>query len=175
MWEIPRVTKPVLILGDSNLSRVTEVRRRDAQIVSYPGLKLDHLLKLLQRFKHGSDSQNPGMKPSRVVFVVGVNDRGLAHSTNDLNMKKVINEASKVFQGSNILILQNQFSDRLSREEKDVLRKLNETITFLSNKKAIDFIPPLDKKKFQSTWHDNIHWTERCANLTIDHIFQFLN
>ena len=174
-WEIPRVMKPVLILGDSNLSRVTEVKRHEAQIVSYPGLKLDHLLKLLQGFKHGSDSQNPSLKPRKVVFVVGVNDRGLSSATNSFNLKKVVNEAGKVFPGSKIMVLQNQFSDTLDREEKNTLRKLNEDITFLSNKKDVAFIPPLDRNKFEIGWHDNIHWTERCANRTIDHIFRFLN
>ena len=175
-WEIPRVEKNILILGTSNLSRISEVKRRDAQIACYPGLKLDQLLRLLQGFKYGSGSQNPGLKPSKVVLMVGLNDRGLSPNTNETNMKKVVSEATRVFPGSKIHILLNAFSNTLSFNEKQTLKKLNEVITLsCSNKEDVDFIPPIPQSKFEIARGDNIHWTERCANATIDHVFHHLN
>ncbi len=175
-WEIPKVKKDILILGTSNLSRISKVDRQDAQILSYPGLTLSLLLKLLQGFKYGASSDNPGLKPSKIVVVAGLNDRGYSPSSNEVSMKKVISELARHFPGSQILILKNRYSDRLRAHEQQTIGLLNDFITTYSRKKSgVDAIPPIDLKKFEVNHTDNIHWTEPCANYTLNHIFRHLN
>lgn len=175
-WEIPKVKKDILILGASNLARITVSRRSDAQIVSYPGLRLDHLLRLLQGFKYGTGSQDPGLKPSKVVINVGINDRERSISTNDINLKKVLNRLVDVFPGSKIFMLLNQYSDKLRENDRTALGKLNDSIVLhCSKKENVDFIRQLAPSKFQVSPNDYIHWTEQCANTTLEHIFRHLN
>ena len=175
-WEIPKVVKDILILGTSNLSRITKVDRHDAQIASYPGFKLDHLLRLLQGFKYGPGSKDPGLKPSKVVIVAGLNDRTNAQSTNETNLKKVLNKLAECFPGSKILVLQHRFSSDLVLREQSTILKLNEAIALsCSKKEGIDFIPPIPLEKFQVSSNDHIHWLPNCANFTLQHIFQHLN
>lgn len=175
VWEIPKVTKDILVLGDSNLSRVSWVDRHDAQVFSYPGLKLHQLLLLLQSFKFGFGSPNPGRKPSKLVLSVGINDRGLAPSSNAVTLRKVVNEAKRIFPDTKICLAQIQCSDRLDPSDKRSISALNNEMKELSSTKTgITCIPPLPKSKFRVV-RDNIHWTEDCANATMNHFFSHLN
>ena len=69
--------KDILMIGTSNFSRIPWVSRDDAQILSYPGLKLQSLIPLLIFFKYGPDSPNPGRKPRKVVTSCDLNDKTL--------------------------------------------------------------------------------------------------
>lgn len=172
VWEIPKIEKDILVLGTSNMSNIGVVRRHDAQILSYPGLKLHQLLQLLKGFKYGSGSTNPGLKPSKIVIVAGINDRTLSCSTNETTMKKVVNEAKRTFPGSKILVSQQRFDPKLPQKERDTISKLNDVVRSIS---GIKCIPPLPLAKFKTIERDNIHWTAECANATIEHIFSCLN
>lgn len=175
VWEIPKVIKDTLVLGDSNLSRISWVGRPDAQVVSYPGLKLSQLLLLLQGFKFGFGSPNPGRKPSRVILSVGLNDRGLSPSTNKITLKKIVNEALRIFPGAQICLSQIQHSDSLDSSDKRTISILNDDMKNIAEFKAnVLCIPALPKSKFK-VGRDNIHWTEDCANATLNHFFQHLN
>lgn len=175
IWEIPKVAKDVLVIGTSNLSKISSVGQNDAQVLSYPGLKLYQLLSLLQAFKYGVGSADPGLKPSKVVLSVGLNDRGLNSNTNEMALKKVINEALRVFRDSQIYLAQISFGQHLKDEEKRTLRSLNKAIIDISGKfHNVHVIPALPARKFQ-LGSDGIHWTENCANATIEHYFQHLN
>lgn len=174
-WEIPKINTDVLVLGDSNLSRVSWVGQSGAQVLSYPGLKLSSLLRLLKGFRHGNGSPNPGRIPSKIVFSVGINDRGLSPQTNSVQLRKVVNEALHIFPNSRIYLANIQYCQALSRQEKDTISILNDDMKSLaSTKKDVLTIPALPKAKF-NVGHDNIHWTENCANATLNHYFNHLN
>ena len=177
IWRIPKVTKDILVLGTSNLARVSFVARRDAQVVSYPGLKIDSLLKLLTAFQFGPKSKDPGRQPSHVVLSVGINDRGLAPATNHVNIKKVIQEAKRQFPESKISVYQQPFDSKLTKKEKDTLVNLNETIEKECKSHNLNCIRKIDRVKFAiaPSGNDLIHWTEDCANATVDHFFNCLN
>lgn len=173
-WFIPKITKPILILGTSNLSRIEQVRRTDVQVVSYPGLQLSHLLKILMAYS--PNPRDPGMKPTKIVISAGINDRGFAPSTNETNMKKVVNRLRDLFPESKIFIAQHRYSDKLTTSEKNTLDKLNENIVLTcSNKSNVDFIPPIPRSAFQIGPNDHIHWTATCANFTCHHYLRHLN
>ena len=173
-WFIPKITKPILILGTSNLSRIEQVRRTDVQVVSYPGLQLSHLLKILMAYS--PNPRDPGMKPTKIVISAGINDRGFAPTTNETNMKKVVNRLRDLFPESKIFIAQHRYSDKLTTSEKNTLDKLNENIVLTcSNKSNVDFIPPIPRSAFQIGPNDHIHWTATCANFTCHHYLRHLN
>ena len=177
VWQIPKLTKDILVLGDSNLARISFVKRRDAHVISYSGLKFDSLLKLLQNFQHGSKSSNPGVQPSQVIFAVGINDRGLSDSTNAVNLKKVFNEAKRQFPNSKISFYSTPFDNRLKPECKKTIENLNKAIEELCGKEKLNCIPKVPRARFNTSSTDNshIHWTEDCANATIEHILNHLN
>lgn len=176
-WEIPKIAKNILVLGTSNLSRISFVKRRDAQILSYPGLKMDYLLKLLSNFKFGPASAAPGLKPTHVVISVGLNDRLLAPTTNEVNIRKVLNEAKRQFPGSKISFHQIRFNSKLPANQIETIRKFNDAIERISRSEGLKFIPGIPLNKFATDPKDktNIHWSEDCANRTIEHIFDHLN
>ena len=176
LWKIPKVTKDILVLGTSNLGRITFVARRDAQVVSYPGLKIENLTKLLNAFQFGHGSDNPGRKPSHVVLSVGINDRGLADSTNGISLRKLMLAAKKQFPDSKISIYQQPFDPRMSSDERKSLKHLNDTIQGLCSSLGLNCIPVIPKPKFSVVGgKDLIHWTENCANATVEHFFANLN
>ena len=165
-------------MGNSNLARISFVERKDAQVVSYSGLKLDPLLKLLTAFKFGKkskDSKDPGRQPKHVIFSVGLNDRTLAHSTNETNLNKVYLEAVNQFPNSKISFYQQPFDHRLPKTEKEALVQLNAAIQDLCTKHGLNCIAPLPSSKFAVGKHDHIHWTENCANDTVKHLFESLS
>jgi hypothetical protein len=154
---------------------VSWVGQSGAQVLSYPGLKLNTLFRLLKGFRHGNGSPNPGRIPSKIVFSVGINDRDLATQTNSVQLRKVVNEALYIFPKSRIFLANIQYCQSLPKKEKDTLSNLNDEMNSLaSTKKDILTIPALPKAKF-SVGHDNIHWTENCANATFNHYVNHLN
>ena len=175
IWEIPKLTKDILVLGTSNLSRISFVKRRDVQILSYPGLSLHYLLKILASFKFGPGSPAPGLKPSHVVLSVGLNDRTGAPSTNETNIKKVLIETEKQFPGSKISVCQIRYSSDLPAKEINAIKQMNACFQKECEARGMKFIPGVPFRKFAVHPKDNIHWTENCANSTIEHIFDHLN
>ena len=119
-WEIPKVMKDILMIGTSNFSRHPWVSRDDAQILSYPGLKLQSLIHLFNFFKYGPDSPNPGRKPRKVVISCGLNDKTLAPSTTDVALGKIINKAQQIFPGSEIYLALIAFSPKLPTSEQTI-------------------------------------------------------
>ena len=174
-WWIPKVARDILVLGTSNLSRITCVGRSDAQVVSFGGLKLGQLKQLLDRYKYGPLSKSPGLKPSKVIISAGLCDRDLAESTNFHNLKKVILAAKAQFPDSQIYLAQIPFSSNLPETEKKTLLAYNKAIQDLWSKyDNVHCINHISPGKFQ-VGSDNIHWTVKCANAMIKHYFDSLN
>ena len=173
-WEIPKVMKDILMIGTSNFSRIPWVSRDDAQILCYPGLKLQSLLHLFNFFKYGPDSPNPGRKPRKVVISCGLNDKTLAPSTTNVALGKIINKAKRIFPGSEIYLAQIAFSSKLPVSEQNNLKIMNDKIKSLATQANIKYIPCIPANKFD-VGSDNIHWTENCALAHLEHFFDHLN
>ena len=175
-WEIPRITKDILILGTSNMSRISKVSNKTAQILSYPGLRIAQMLTLLQAYKYGPGSENASVvKPRKIVFSMGLNDRGISAQTSIFNLKKILIQTRKLFPDSQIFFHQVRYDSRLNINERRCLDKINKHLEeFTENKDNCSVIPPISNKHFK-VGSDFIHWTEHCANETAKHIFSHLN
>ena len=166
-WYIPKITKNTVVFGTSNLARISQIGRMDAQIISYPGLKLDSMSRILTKFEFGPESPRI---PEHVVFAIGINDRGLSKSTINIGLKKLVNLARKKFEGCKISLYMNRFSPSLAPIERQNLEDLNKEIEKQCEMHKLNLIASVPKKFFKVDSHDHIHWTTDCANATISHI-----
>ena len=60
----------MVILGDSNVSKITESTERDIQLESYPGAKIRNLEQMMIH-----PAETDGTHPEIVILSVGINDR----------------------------------------------------------------------------------------------------
>ena len=51
-WKLPLTEKPIRIIGDSNLSRITSTTNKNVQVESYPGAKLCHADRIVSSYSH---------------------------------------------------------------------------------------------------------------------------
>ena len=161
-WKILKLMRDILMNETINFTRIPWVSRDDAQILYYPGLKLQSLLHLFIFFKYGPDSPNPGRKPRKVVISCGLNDKTLAPSTTNVALGKIINKAKRIFPGSEIYLAQIAFSSKLPISEQNNLKIMNDKIKSLATQANIKYIPCIPANKFE-VGSDNIHWKENCA------------
>ena len=172
-WYIPQITKDIVVLGTSNLARITRIGRMDTQVMSFPGLKLQTLLFLLTNFRFGPGSKDGVKKPHKpkhVILAIGINDRHLAKTSNSVMIRKIVQEAKKKFEGCKISLYMNRYSPELPQNERDALRDLNGEIEKQCESQGLNLITPVPSKSFKVNSQDHIHWTESCANATISHM-----
>ena len=171
-WQIPKVTKPILIIGTSNLKRIENVERNDAQILSYSGLKLGQLERMLNNFQHGNTSNNPGMKPAHVIIMAGICDMNLKFRTNKGNISKIYSAINRQFTGCKVSFCQIPMKENLfTHEQSKSIRDLNEAIQHFC-KDEHNCIPVIED--FEVDPAEPIHWTPKCADRIIKHIFDHL-
>ena len=91
-WTLPAGQSKVIVLGDSNLSRITKVNTpsNSVEIHSYSGAKPCHFERLLS-------THDTIENPSAVIINIGINSRDNKIQTTKTQMKKVTQSASKVF------------------------------------------------------------------------------
>ena len=175
-WYIPKIEKNILALGTSNFRRIEEVKRDDVQVVSYSGMKLDHLIKIIDAFAYGPKSLNPGMQPAHVITMCGLNDMNLGKGTNKVNISKLYSALKKQFPNSKLSLCQLPMErEAFSAQQVDTIRELNNEIQSFCDTHSIQCIPRIDRSEFEVDPADPIHWTPTCANKTIEHILAHLN
>ena len=155
-------TQSILIIGDSNLAKITTYTQENLQIESYPGMRFDHVGPLLEK-------TNRNEKVSHCIISVGINDRGrsgMDHTKKAIN--RSIKEAKNTFPCASIIIPLINYSTRLSPGEKQQLDRINQEIS----KKL--HIPKLEQTNFK-TKPDNIHWLPTTGDAILAHWLCCLN
>uniref|UniRef100_A0AAV2M9E4 SGNH hydrolase-type esterase domain-containing protein n=1 Tax=Knipowitschia caucasica TaxID=637954 RepID=A0AAV2M9E4_KNICA len=161
-WSL-RVTKPVLILGDSNVARIKDHTFASLQIDSFPGANLLHAAELL------SNTPNQPQVES-VVLSFGLNNRQQKQSETCIKqMQRLVREAKKTFPHANIRVPLIQSSKELPLKERSVLAVLNHHL-----ERNMPHIRRLPEEDFR-TRTDNIHWTEETAKKMLQHWARELN
>ena len=156
-WHLPEITKSILVIGDSNLSKIKEVSRSVAskiQIISYPGAKFEHLYEILKKQKTAID------QVTHVVLSIGVNNRSQsATATANKNIKSLHFQATKTFRKAQICYptIGNKFS---STSEMQNLTDFEGTWRGLKT----TILPSLSS--FQTT--EGVHWTHATARGLLD-------
>ena len=113
-WEMPRLTKNYLIIGDENLQRIEKIDNDDAQILSYPGLKFVKLRTVLEDRQIKVDdykrdpTRNPstGTTPQKIVLSIGSHDAasGMVKTSIESQLRALKKIFAQQFRASQIYL-----------------------------------------------------------------------
>lgn len=163
VWSLS-VKKRILIIGDSNLSRIPDFELPDVQIDSYPGATFRHAAAIMEK-------ANIWCKPEKVILSFGINHKtqNIEHTATK-QFQHAIRVAREVFTLAEIWVPQIDYQDKsLNAKELKNLWKLNNSIQNFGN-----FIPRLPTHKFRVT-KDGLHWTADTARAMLQHWADYLN
>jgi ribA/ribD-fused uncharacterized protein len=171
-WKWPVVREDILIIGASNLGRITSSPLDQIQIESFPGAHFQNFTDML-RLPHQNKTTN---NPKQIILDIGINDRcSNVHTTAGRNLTTMVNKLADRNQSSEMYLIEINYSDQLTKQERSNLDAINKTMFELeSQSERIHVIRKLHPSKFQTT-PDNIHWTKNTANSMIRHWLDSLN
>ena len=160
---LPKISEDLLILGDSQLSRTSNLESRaSVKIIAIPGIKFRNLTHIIRH----SESQP---SPTKVVLAVGINTRAQnPHSTSAEDLKKLISTANRLFPRAQIYLPQVSFSTKLSIRETSNLKELNQCMKNIPNVTVIP-LPPF-YLQFQDSVHITVNSMHQLANYWINKI-----
>lgn len=150
---ILKVDEPVVILGDSNLSRIPKHSYPSVQIDSFPGAQIHHLRGVLNKL-------NPCTKTQRVILSVGLNNclRQNLMETMKKQLQQLMAMTRKNFPNAQIIYPQIHFSKQLPRTVQSLIEEMNGHI-----RKTYRTLNLLDDSLFKVHSHDPVHWTSETA------------
>ncbi|ESO94374.1 hypothetical protein LOTGIDRAFT_175469 [Lottia gigantea] len=122
-WTLPEVTKPTIIIGSSNISRIPEVNQ-DPQAESNPGGKINHIIDILTKI-------NPTSIPSKVLLHIGLNNKNEPGESVHRQMLELFSLAKTKFPSANVFATQIPVSSILQRQRPNLaanLRKFNDLL-----------------------------------------------
>lgn len=162
-WDLV-ITKKVVIIGDSNLSRFPNFDHDDVQIDSYPGGQFRHAQALMEK------TTKPPFHVEMIVMAFGINNRSnLPRETVFKNIQGAVRSAKAKFPFAVIVIPVINFSPHLPVNEQENLNTINSYI-----RRNQEYIPILPEGLFE-TEADDIHWTKETAELLLKHWIRSLN
>lgn len=154
-WSI-NIRKPIVFMGDSNLSRIPVIKNPNTQVDSFPGANFLHMAKILQK-------QNPHPLVHKVILSGGLNNRGQhPHKTAIKQLQCLWRTAQSIFPNATINTPVIQFSESLPLQEQQNLEVLNKYI--------VSHGSPLWElnRLFFRVERDHIHWTAETAQRMFD-------
>lgn len=151
-WVI-NILKPIVVIGDSNLSRIPPFSDARVQVDSFPGATFYHLKGVLEKLE-----PNPSIE--KVILSAGLNNclSRQTFSTTWKQLQQLLKMSEKVFPSAILYVPLINFSDRLERDQQSLIRSLNQTILEKCN-----YLPDLNKLRFHTHPHDPVHWTAETA------------
>ena len=172
-WKIPPINSRTVVLGDSNLSRVTnsETKVRSTEFHSFPGANIKHFENLLSPTPHRQNT------PKTVILSVGINNRTYQPSTLRQQFANMIHNASKTFPNASIHVPLINIPPDIPTHQQTNLGHLNQLIQTLSeHQHTFQVIPKLPQENFKIDLRDSykIHWTTETANALISHWASYL-
>jgi hypothetical protein len=158
-WQLPTLDKKILIVGDSNLSRINVDPHPDTQVACFPGASINDLRTIINKY-------TGKLQPEKVVLTIGINDRNNLISASEYRLRLLFSMVRKKFPKSRIYFTELNFSATSTPQQKQALDAINRTAASSKAKSPesrVIVIPSLASTEFE-VGHDNIHWTERTAN-----------
>lgn len=147
-WNLT-VQRQILLVGDSNLSRLPECNNCNVQIDSYPGARLAHLIHLMKKVEQSGTVK-------KVIFSIGINDKNSPFGNFARQLDELFRISANKFPDALIVLAEINFSYALPLQAKRTLSHLNEEI------QQFPHIRKLPENLF-STGKDCIHWSKFCA------------
>ena len=153
-WSITP-TRPILILGDSNLNRLPAVLSGDVQVDCYPGAKIKHATVII------NSVAVPNLQVRCLILSFGLNNHGSPPAYSHPEADVMLRRARATFPRASVLV--PLIDPGLPRQERDNITLLNR---FLAANSPV--IPLLPAASF-NTLLDNIHWTASTARAVLAH------
>ena len=160
----------ILILGTSNMSKITSKPRKDIEIQAFPGGRFVHMTEVLRKLPIQDE-------PRRVVIAMGINDSNSRTTSLDVIKQEIQATATLAksrFPHSQIYMAEINHSKMMEPTSKARTLDLNKTIRGLSGVKTI---AKMNCNRISIDKNDRykVHWTEATANNIIRHWIDNLN
>jgi len=166
-WKLPPIEKPILVMGDSNLSKITATTNKLVQVESYPGARICHASTLLKNYSFPQH-------PEKIILSFGINNRSSEPRTTSFqNLRTLIGSTSKKFPKAKIFFPLVNFSYALPSKETSNLKEFNRLAQ--DDLRRVTIIPCLDSSQFETSDKDPVHWTKKSANSILKHWLNHLN
>ena len=169
-WQLPPITHKTLLIGSSNLARITNTKTNpNTQIEAYGGAKISHITKIIKSYKHTQH-------PDNIIFQVGTNHRYDEGHVIHRQFPHLIAETKHKFPNTNIYIAQIPTTPELKcNSNKSYTNLTNLNTLLLEHPPQNTTIIPLPDTLLHSHISDPIHWTEDTANKLFKHWTHTLN
>ena len=159
-WSLPKITFSTLVIGDSNLARITNTTDHPVQIEAFSGANISHITRLLDNYRHES-------KPQRIVVNVGINDKSNMNTNKTFQeMKNLFKVARERFPNSKLFVTKILISEQLevnNSNEAWNIKRLNENMSKMQGVTVLN-----TGLANEMVFHkDGIHWSPRSANLIL--------
>lgn len=168
-WQIQIQNDPhTLVLGTSNLNRITTQPSRNIEIHSYPGGRFSHMSNMLSKFK-------PEARPQNVIIAMGINDSNskeyLASIKQEISKTAAL--AKERFPASNVFLAEVNYSHMADSRLKARTEQINSCI----REQKIKVLSSLPANKVYLDPRDKhgVHWTPATANSILAHWISSLN
>ena len=149
-WKLS-IQRPVLIIGDSNMSKLPKCNDERVQIDSYPGAKFSHALHMLKK----TEKTDTVLK---VILSFGINHAdGYKLEQVKKDLENIFKVAQERFPKAVVVMPLISFSKHLPSHKKRVLSCINswiEQYPHLSN---------IPEEMFKTSVNDHIHWSPQTA------------
>ena len=157
-------TRKILVIGDSNISRLPLIMDEEVQVDCFPGANIAQATHLLK----GNTPTSGTVE--RVILSFGINDRDRGNiSLVGDSLGKLVSAARATFPNARVHIPVVNSSRDLGATQRINLHLLNGLI-----KNTPDHIPRLAQVQFQVIW-DKIHWTASTGGRMWNHWRHFLD
>lgn len=154
-WNL-QVKKKIIIIGDSNLAKISSFTNTNLQIESYPGATFRNMEAVCQKAPTSPEVEH-------LIISCGINSRSVsAKDTAIKQLQGAIRIAKQTFPVAQIWIPVVNYCRKLPQKDQTQLDILNSHIIANTN-----HFPPLSLTNFK-TEADNIHWTNETANKMLD-------
>ena len=162
-WQWPKTNRPIVIIGDSNIARISRGPSDQIEAHSYAGANFRNMYDMLSSF------EMPSTAPEHLIISLGINNRDTGWQTTSFKNIKSLNHKLHQLYPSTTKIhwVELNHSPRLTSNQKANISKMNDTF------KKWSFIPQIRESQFKIDKGDtlHIHWSNETANYLLNHWF----
>ncbi|XP_057680627.1 uncharacterized protein LOC130908817 isoform X1 [Corythoichthys intestinalis] len=164
-WTV-QIRKPIVFLGDSNLSRIPPFFHNSIQVDSYPGATFHHIREILEK------THEEYHMTQKVILSLGLNNCLSTQTTTTTckQLQQLVRTCERKFPCAEIYIPVIHYSDLLPSITQQKLEKVNKVIM-----EKYSFLNDINKLIFKVNPRDPVHWTAETAQMIFSSWIEQLN
>ena len=160
-WTIPEHKYQALVIGDSNISRITRSKNTKIGFFSFENAKFCNIIKALRTTK-------TNQKTKKIIISLGANNVDCKPDTNKDQIKRLATSLRQTYPQARLLAAPISIDNRLPKTVKNHLKDIN---TSFFNSRQFENLPPHAMDFTTNT----MQWTHRSANDLLSHWIDHLN